>query len=163
LTEHDEPFWGEPRTGDFQKVDNAASAPLGVHCSESVGGITLTSMHSDAQKKRNFLSSNSQIAIARRRWSTCDAGRMRLPQRSSTPCASAKHGSGKAPGSGALRRYSPSKFGDPGGCRGGCAPRSVIYFRVRSNNNNSRWDVIKATVQSMGYGEELQYAQPVRC
>ena len=112
MTEHDEPFWGEPRTGDFQKVDNAASAPLGVHCSESVGGITLTSMHSDAQKKRNFLSSNSQIAIARRRWSTCDAGRMRLPQRSSIPCASAKHGSEKALGSGPLRRYSPSKFGD---------------------------------------------------
>jgi hypothetical protein len=39
---------------------------------------------------------------------------MRLPQRSSIPCASAKHGSGKAPGSGALRRYSPSKFGDRG-------------------------------------------------
>jgi hypothetical protein len=39
---------------------------------------------------------------------------MRLPQRSSIPCASAKHGPGKAPGSGALRRYSPSKFGDRG-------------------------------------------------
>jgi hypothetical protein len=37
---------------------------------------------------------------------------MRLPQRSSIPCASAKHGSEKALGSGPLRRYSPSKFGD---------------------------------------------------
>jgi hypothetical protein len=60
----------------------------------------------------------SQLASARRRLSStvtsCNAGRMRLPQRSSIPCASAKHGSGKAPESGALRRYSPSKFGDRG-------------------------------------------------
>lgn len=54
---------------------------------------------------------------------------MRLPQRSSIPCASAKHGSGKAPGSGALRRYSPSKFGDRG--RGPWSDIAVTRYHIQ--------------------------------
>jgi hypothetical protein len=54
---------------------------------------------------------------------------MRLPQRSSIPCASAKHGPGKTPGSGALRRYSPSKFGDRG--RGPWSDIAVTRYHIQ--------------------------------
>jgi hypothetical protein len=67
-----------------------------------------------------------------------------------------KHGSGKAPGSGALRRYSPSKFERSRGVEGGARREAPLFHYFRAS-----WDIIKATVQSIGDGDELRDARPV--